>query len=64
MKKHKLAKNALEHPELFSPAELAYFQRWLKARKDRKAAEKQAKRDQLEKSLRDVTFTYTNLEAN
>jgi hypothetical protein len=48
MKKHKLAKNALEHPELFAPAELAYFQRWLKARKDRKAAEKQAKRDQLE----------------
>jgi hypothetical protein len=48
MKKHKLAKNALEHPELFAPAELAYFERWLKARKDRKIAEKQAKRDQLE----------------
>ena len=48
MKKHKLAKNALEHPELFAPAELAYFEMWLKARKDRKAAEKQAKRDQLE----------------
>jgi hypothetical protein len=48
MKKHKLAKNALEHPELFAPAELAYFERWLKARKDRKEAEKQAKRDQLE----------------
>ena len=48
MKKHKLAKNALNHPELFAPAELAYFERWLKARKDRKTAEKQAKRDQLE----------------
>jgi hypothetical protein len=48
MKKHKLAKNALNHPELFAPAELAYFERWLKARKDRKESEKQAKRDQLE----------------
>ena len=49
MKKHKLAKNALEHPELFAPAELAYFERWLKARKERKAAKKQTKREQLEK---------------
>jgi hypothetical protein len=48
MKKHKLAKEALKHPELFAPAELAYFQRWLKARRDRKEAEKQAKRDNLE----------------
>ena len=49
MKKHKLAKNALNHPELFSPAELAYFELWLKARKERKTAEKKAKQDQLEK---------------
>jgi hypothetical protein len=35
-KKKKLVKNALEHPELFSPAELAYFQLWLKKRKERK----------------------------
>ena len=49
MKKHKLAKNALEHPELFAPAELAYFDRWLKARQERKAAEKAAKREALEK---------------
>jgi hypothetical protein len=43
MKKHKLAKNALENPELFSPAELAYFDRWLRARKERKQKEKEAK---------------------
>jgi hypothetical protein len=48
MKKHKLAKQALEHPELFAPAELAYFERWLRARKERKEAEKQERRDQLE----------------
>lgn len=45
MKKHKLAKQALKHPELFAPAELAYFQMWLKARKERKEA----------KGLRSVT---------
>ena len=38
MKKHKLAKEALKHPELFAPAELAYFEMWLKARKDRKTS--------------------------
>ena len=48
MKKHKLAKEALKHPELFAPAELAYFERWLRARKDRKEAEKQEQRDKLE----------------
>lgn len=48
MKKHKLAKEALKHPELFAPAELAYFERWLRARKDRKAAEREAQREQLE----------------
>ena len=48
MKKHKLAKEALKHPELFAPAELAYFEMWLRARKDRKAAEKEAQRDRLE----------------
>jgi ferric-dicitrate binding protein FerR (iron transport regulator) len=45
MKKHKLAKKALEHPELFAPAELAYFERWLRARKEHKEAEKQARRN-------------------
>ena len=48
MKKHKLAKQALEHPELFAPAELAYFERWLKSRKERKDAKKHELRDQLE----------------
>ena len=43
MKKHKLAKNALKHPELFSPAELAYFRLWLKNRKERKTQEKAEK---------------------
>ena len=36
-KKKKLVKSALKHPELFSPAELAYFKLWLKNRKERKA---------------------------
>lgn len=36
MKKHKLAKRALDHPELFSPAELQYFHLWLEKRKLRK----------------------------
>jgi hypothetical protein len=35
-KKKKLVKNALEHPELFSSAELAYFQLWLRNRKEQK----------------------------
>jgi hypothetical protein len=43
MKKHKLAKNALKNPELFAPAELAYFDRWLRAREERKQREKEAK---------------------
>lgn len=46
--KKKLAKDALKHPELFAPAELAYFERWLRSRKERKDAEKQARRDNLE----------------
>lgn len=36
MKKKKLVKLALRHPELYSPAELAYFQLWLRTRKERK----------------------------
>jgi hypothetical protein len=35
-KKKKLVKHALKHPELFAPAELAYFQLWLKNRKEQK----------------------------
>jgi hypothetical protein len=43
MKKHKLAKEALKNPELFAPAELAYFEMWLRSRKERKAAKKKDK---------------------
>jgi hypothetical protein len=45
MKKHKIAKNALKHPELFAPAELAYFQRWLQQRAERKRREKESHRE-------------------
>lgn len=38
MKKKKLVKEALQHPELFSPGELAYFNRWLLERKQKKTA--------------------------
>lgn len=40
MKKKKLAKQALKNPHLFTPAELAYFDRWLWHRKQRKKAAK------------------------
>ena len=43
--KKKLAKNALKHPEMFSPAELSYFQLWLKSRKERKVRDKKEKSD-------------------
>jgi hypothetical protein len=43
MKKHKLAKKALKHPELHTPAELAYFKLWLRSREERKKAEKEQK---------------------
>lgn len=36
MKKKKLVKNALKHPELHAPAELSFFERWLRERKERK----------------------------
>jgi len=40
MKKKKLVREALKHPELFTPAELAYFDRWLWQRKQHKKAAK------------------------
>jgi hypothetical protein len=40
MKKKKLAKKALEHPELFAPAELMYFERWLHYKKQQKKTAK------------------------
>jgi hypothetical protein len=45
-KKKKLVKEALKRGELHSPAELAFFQRWLQARKARKEAEKAEKKAQ------------------
>jgi hypothetical protein len=45
-KKRKLVKDALKHPEMFAPAELSFFDLWLRARKERKAAKK--RRSQLE----------------
>jgi len=40
MKKKQLAKQALKNPHLFAPAELAYFDLWLRSRKQRKKAAK------------------------
>ncbi len=42
--KKKLVKRAMKHPELHTPAELSYFERWLKARKERKMREKQQRK--------------------
>jgi len=38
MKTKKLVKNALKHPELYSPAELIFFSKWLHQKKQTKAA--------------------------
>jgi hypothetical protein len=38
MKKKKLVKQALQHPELYTPAELAFFDRWLIEKKQKKTA--------------------------
>ena len=38
MKTKKLVKNALKHPELYGPAELAFFRRWLDSKKRAKTA--------------------------
>jgi hypothetical protein len=46
MKRKKLVKKALKHPELYTPAELAYFKRWLWQKKqDKKAAKIQLKQE-------------------
>ena len=39
-KKRKLVKDALKHPDMYAPAELSFFDLWLRARKERKAAKK------------------------
>jgi hypothetical protein len=49
--KKKLAKEALKHPELFAPAELSYFELWLKSRKEKKQAKKTRVRLSLERAF-------------
>ncbi len=38
MKTKKLVKRALRHPELYSPAELLFFNKWLRLKKQAKTA--------------------------
>ena len=38
MKTKKLVKNALKHPELYSQAEIAFFNKWLHLKKRAKTA--------------------------
>lgn len=46
MKRKKLVKQALEHPELYTPAEIVYFKRWLWQKKqDKKTAKIQLKQE-------------------
>ena len=49
MKKHKLVKEALKHPELHTEGEMAFFNMWLKARKEKKERKRKEKRNQLER---------------
>jgi hypothetical protein len=39
-KKKKLVKEALKHPEMFAPAELSFFELWLRKRKEAKESKK------------------------
>jgi hypothetical protein len=41
-KKKKLVKNALKKPELYTPAEIKFFERWLLIKKQQKVAKKEA----------------------
>ncbi len=40
MKTKKLIKQALKHPELYTPAELTFFGRWLQKKKEDKKTAK------------------------
>ena len=42
-KKKKLVKKALKTPEMFAPAELAYFQLWLEAKRRAKEEREQGR---------------------
>ena len=47
--KKETVKEALKHPELYAPAELAYFELWLRKRKEKKQAKKSRIRLALER---------------
>lgn len=40
MKRKKLVKNALKHPELYSAGEISFFKHWLSLKKQSKKAAK------------------------
>ena len=40
MKTKKLVKQALQHPELYTPAEMTFFDRWLQKKKQEKKTAK------------------------
>jgi hypothetical protein len=40
MKTKKLVKQALQHPELYTPAEMVFFDRWLQKKKQEKKTAK------------------------
>ena len=48
MKKKQLVKRALENPELYSEAELAYFQMWIQEKEEKKRRKKLRRRLELE----------------
>jgi hypothetical protein len=50
MKKKKLVKEALKHPEMYAPAELSFFSRWLQHLKEEKEKKKGGKK-KLERDL-------------
>ena len=43
MKTKKMLKEALKHPELHSDADLAFFEKWLRMKKEEKQKKKEAK---------------------
>ena len=45
MKKKKLVKEALKHPDMYAPAELSFFQLWLQKRKEAKEMKKNERKD-------------------
>jgi hypothetical protein len=42
-KKKKLVKEALEHPDMYAPAELSFFAKWLDLKRQKKEAKKAEK---------------------